>query len=107
MSHRLEGVPVNDILSALLDDLAESIARRVEAKLDERLAARVEQPVRHDAYRIDEAAQALGLSVNEVRRRVASGELGSRRVGRAILIPRTSIECFLASQSANGAISTH
>ena len=98
---------MSDILSALLDDLADSIAKRVDAKLDARLAARCEPPVRQDAYRIDEAAQALGLSVTEVRRRVASGELGSRRVGRAILIPRTSIECFLASQSENGTTATN
>lgn len=98
---------MSDILSALLDDLAESIAKRVDAKLDARLAARWELPVRQDAYRIDEAAQALGLSVTEVRRRVASGELGSRRVGRAILIPRTSIECFLSSRSANGTTATN
>jgi excisionase family DNA binding protein len=98
---------MSDILSALLDDLAESIAKRVEAKLDARVAARWEPPVRQDAYRIDEAAQALGLSITEVRRRVASGELGSRRVGRAILIPRTSIQRFLASQSASGMTSTN
>ena len=98
---------MSDILSALLDDLAESIAKRVEAKLDARLTARWEPVVRHDAYRIDEAAQALGLSVTEVGRRVASGELGSRRVGRAILIPRTSIECFLASQSENRTTATN
>jgi excisionase family DNA binding protein len=96
---------MSDILSALLDDLAESIAKRVEAKLDARLTARWEPPVRQDAYRIDEAARALGLSVTEVRRRVNSGELGSRRVGRAILIPRSSIERFLASQSENGTAS--
>ncbi len=62
-SRRREVVPMSDILSALLDDLAESIAKLVEAKLDARLAARREPPVRQDAYRIDEAAQALGLSV--------------------------------------------
>jgi excisionase family DNA binding protein len=98
---------MSDILSALLDDLAESIAKRVEAKLDARIAARWEPPVLQHAYRIDEAAQALGLSVTEVRRRVASGELGSRRVGRAILIPRTSIECFLTSQFENGTTPTN
>lgn len=98
---------MTDILSALLDDLAESIARRVEAKIDARLTARLESPVRQDAYRIDEAAQALGLSVTEVRRRVSSGDLGSRRVGRAILIPRTSIECFLTSRSEHGTTSTN
>jgi excisionase family DNA binding protein len=92
----------SDAFSALLDSIADSIARRVVARVDAYLEARTGQPSQ-DAYRIEQAATALNLSVSEVRRRVATGELGSRRVGRAVLIPRSAVEQFLADPSADAA----
>ncbi|HYW88188.1 MAG TPA: helix-turn-helix domain-containing protein [Chloroflexota bacterium] len=84
-----------DLFTMLLDNLADQIARRVLARLDDLLdeRARLTPP---DAYRLDQAARALGLSEREVRRRIARGELASRRVGRAVLVPRSAIETFLS-----------
>jgi excisionase family DNA binding protein len=39
-----------------------------------------------------ETADVLGLSVRTVRRRVASGELPSRRSGRRVLIPSSVVD---------------
>ncbi|HEY1292361.1 MAG TPA: helix-turn-helix domain-containing protein [Chloroflexota bacterium] len=90
-----------DVLGGLIEQLADTIAERVLAKVDVYLASRSES-VPQAAYRVEEAAQALGLSVSEVRRRVAAGELASRRVGRVPLIPRSAIEQFLSAPSTNG-----
>jgi excisionase family DNA binding protein len=84
--------PPPDVFSALLESLADRVADRVIARLE----AHLEQRSPRDAYRLDEAATALGLSTREIRRRISSGELASRRVGRAVLIPREAISTFLS-----------
>jgi excisionase family DNA binding protein len=83
----------------LLDDLAERIAERVIERVDQHLADRA-PAVQPDAYRVDEAAQAVGLSERETKRLIASGELGSVKVGRARLVPRTAISAFLNARGA-------
>ena len=91
------------VFDALLDDMANQIAARVIQRIEEYLEARG-AGARSAALRLDQAAAALNISLSEVRRRVASGELGSRRVGGAILVPRLAIEEFLASQATNGTV---
>jgi excisionase family DNA binding protein len=91
-----------DIFAAMLDAFADRIADRVLARIEELLAERSSPP---DAYRLDQAARALGLSEREVRRRIAAGELASRKVGRAVLIPRSSITEFLGKDGVgNGRV---
>src|SRR5262249_22601406 len=88
------------MFEALIDELAAAIAAAVIAKIEDYLSQR-EPAVQPDAYRIDEAAQALGLSLRETKRLIASGELGSRKVGRARLIPRQAISDFLNGRGAS------
>ena len=83
---------MTDAFGALIDQLADMIARRVVTRVDAHLEARSAAP---DAYRTDEAARALGLSEREVKRRILSGDLASIKVGRARLIPRQAIADFL------------
>lgn len=44
-----------------------------------------------------EAAQMLGVSLRTIERLIALKELQVRRLGRRVLIPRTSLENFLRS----------
>lgn len=83
-----------DLFGGLVEQLSERIALRVVARVEQLLETRTTPP---DAYRIDQAAAALGLSEREVRRRVAAGEIASRKVGRAVLVPREAITSFLAA----------
>jgi excisionase family DNA binding protein len=41
-----------------------------------------------------EAARALGISLRTIDRLIALKELPVRRLGRRVLISRTSLECF-------------
>jgi excisionase family DNA binding protein len=84
-----------DVFGALLDQLADQIARRTIARIERLLAERAGSSPR-DALRLPEVARALGLSEREVRRRISAGELASIRVGRAVLIPRAAVEAFLS-----------
>jgi excisionase family DNA binding protein len=86
----------------LLEQFADAIASRVIAQVDQYLQARPSSTTPLDAYRIEQAATALGLSVSEIRRRILAGELATRRVGRAVLIPRSAIDEFLARQDSAG-----
>ncbi|HEY2593207.1 MAG TPA: helix-turn-helix domain-containing protein [Chloroflexota bacterium] len=83
----------------LLEDMATQIAERVIARIDAHLEARSSR-TEPDAYRVDEAAAQLGLSEREVKRRIASGELASLKVGRARLIPRGAIATFLGKDGS-------
>jgi excisionase family DNA binding protein len=83
---------------ALIEELAERIAERVLVHVDEHLTSRPTVP---DAYRFDQAAEALGLSPREVKRRVSAGELRSVHVGRAVLIPRTAVLKFLSERNGH------
>jgi excisionase family DNA binding protein len=87
-----------DAFGRLLDGLAEEIARRVLVRLDAELASR-SASVTPEAYRLAQAAEALSLSEREVRRLIASGQLASKRVGRAVLVPREAIAEFLAASN--------
>jgi excisionase family DNA binding protein len=44
-----------------------------------------------------DAAQMLGVSLRTIERLIALKELPVRRLGRRVLIPRTSLENFLRS----------
>jgi excisionase family DNA binding protein len=94
---------MTDAFGALVDQLAETIARRVAARIDVLLSEARGMPPQ-DAYRVDQAATKLGLSATEVKRRIRSGELASVKVGRARLVPQSAISDFLTSR--NGA-ATH
>ena len=49
------------------------------------------------AYSIAEVAELLGLGAANVRKLVNSGQLAHKRVGRRIIISRTTLLEFLAS----------
>jgi len=84
-----------DVFGALVDQLADRIAAEVMARLDAHLAD-LQQTGLQDAYRAPEAATKLGISEREVKRRIANGELGSIKVGRARLVTQDAIADFLA-----------
>ena len=50
------------------------------------------QPI---ALSVSQAAASLGLGLTTVKHLVASGELGSIRVGRRVLIPRSALHVFI------------
>ena len=52
------------------------------------------------ALRVKDVVAASGLSKNTVHARIADGTLPSVKVGRARLIPRTSLEAFLTPSQA-------
>lgn len=52
-------------------------------------------PDRPAVYRVDEVADVLRVSVRTVYRLLDRGALRSVRAGRAVLVPRESVEAFL------------
>jgi len=86
------------VFSALLDQLADEIAQRTVARIEQLLAERQPEP---DAYKLEQAAKQLGLSSRELRRRIAAGELPVRRVGRVTLISREAISQFLSRNGSS------
>ena len=48
------------------------------------------------AYRIDEAATAMGLSRRTLERRIETGKLPSVKDGRAVLIPASAVHSVLS-----------
>lgn len=49
-------------------------------------------------YTISEVADALGLSIKTVRRRVESGDIRSHRFGRSLRISDDDFRAYVASQ---------
>jgi excisionase family DNA binding protein len=93
---------VSDLLDSFLAQVAHDIARRVLAELQPGIGAEAnaaassaEPPA---AYDTEDAARLLGLSVRETKRRIASGELHSVKLGRRRLIPRQAVSDFLAGR---------
>ena len=52
--------------------------------------------------RIEEVGQLLSLGTTKIRELVASGELRSIHVGRAVRIPRRALDQWLDAQSPRG-----
>lgn len=50
------------------------------------------------AYRVADAAALLSLSVRKVKSLIATGELGSIKVGRARRVPGAAIEAYAAER---------
>jgi len=53
-----------------------------------------------DLYDVDEAAQALGVGVATIWRRLKAGKLIPTRVGNRTLIPKSEIKRFRESETA-------
>jgi excisionase family DNA binding protein len=94
---------VADAFDALLDRLATRLVDAVIARLEQRLPldwrpiqAPVEPPA---AYDTAEAARLIGLSVRETKRRIATRELRSVKVGRLRRVPREAIGDFLEDRN--------
>ena len=47
------------------------------------------------AYRRDDAARALGVSVDTLDRLIARGEIRSARIGSARVVPGSELEAYL------------
>ncbi|MBI1949353.1 MAG: helix-turn-helix domain-containing protein [Deltaproteobacteria bacterium] len=52
-------------------------------------------------FRPREVAQALGLGITLVRSLIARGELRSIKLGRAVIVPRSEVERFIAARMAD------
>jgi excisionase family DNA binding protein len=50
------------------------------------------------AYRLPDVCEQIGLKSTKVREMIASGELPSIRVGRAVLVPHTDLQTWLEKQ---------
>ena len=57
-------------------------------------------PVRREAYRPTEVAEAFGLSEAYVRRQLAAGHLRGHKVGRAWLVLRADVEAWIRGEEA-------
>jgi len=57
------------------------------------------EPIERVAYSPNEAARALGLSLNHVYDLIRSGTIPSVRLGKRILIPRAELERMLCARS--------
>jgi excisionase family DNA binding protein len=53
--------------------------------------------------RVDEVAEALRLSPISVRRRIAAGELGATKLGRAVRVSAAEVERYVAAGSTTRA----
>lgn len=50
------------------------------------------------AYRRDDAARAIGVSLDTIDRLIARGEIRSARIGNARVIPAVELEAYLTRQ---------
>jgi excisionase family DNA binding protein len=89
--------PFDLFIDAVGHAVAAKVLARLEPVLEGKMTTRMPA-----ALRVQDAAGALSLSPSEVRRRIQRGELESVRVGRAVLVPHSAIDHFLATTS-NGA----
>lgn len=48
-------------------------------------------------YRLHEVAELSGFKVSTLRKKIFRKELGSRRVGRLVLVPETDLKKFLGN----------
>ncbi|NKU18384.1 helix-turn-helix domain-containing protein [Rhodococcus hoagii] len=49
------------------------------------------------AYKVPDAAEAVGLSAEYLRQQIKAGKLGVRYAGRAVLIPADELKSWLDS----------
>ncbi len=54
-------------------------------------------PVQRLAYKVEEVAQLLGLSVDKVYELVRASRIPHKRLGRRIIVPREPFETWLNS----------
>lgn len=54
-----------------------------------------------DVLNVNEAADALNVCAQTVRRLIASGELESVHVGRAVRVPKTALVDFITRQGVS------
>ena len=63
-------------------------------------AARAEHIPERLAFPVAETALLLGIGKTKTRELIASGELGSIRAGRRLLVPRSEIEAYIGRRLA-------
>jgi excisionase family DNA binding protein len=61
-------------------------------------AGRAEHIPERLAFPVAETAQLLGIGKTKTRELINSGELGSIRAGRRLLVPRSEIQAYIARQ---------
>jgi excisionase family DNA binding protein len=88
------GMPSKTVADLFMDDVVDQVTARVLARLDVR-PPQAAAPAGPDTLRVEEAAELIRLSPRELRRRIASGELRSIKMGRVRLIPRAALSEFL------------
>jgi excisionase family DNA binding protein len=57
-------------------------------------------PAKRLAYRVSEIQEALGIGRNLAYDLIKSGQLGHIKAGKAVLVPASALERFLASEQA-------
>jgi len=88
--HRSPAVSADDLVDQLLDHLADRLIIRLRSVL-----VSPEPALPKRAFRIPEVAKILSMSVGGVEQLVASGALGSLKIGRMRLIRVSDIDVFL------------
>lgn len=83
------------LAEALAEVIQQAVTQAVETVLAE-LPAPGQSAAEQQLYSQREAAQKLGMSVRTVNRMVQSGALERVTVGRAVRVPSSSIEAYLA-----------
>jgi excisionase family DNA binding protein len=93
---RRDGIPVPAALLELRDLLVVVAKSGQEVtNVAPRAVSTEDDAVQRVGYSIEETAQATGLSVRTVRRRIAAGDLAVRRVGRRVVVPRSALDELL------------
>jgi excisionase family DNA binding protein len=84
----------------LLNHVVDQVVARLKPMLESGGNGHLPPPAKR-AFRIPEVAELLSLSVREVERLVADGEIYSIRVGRVRLVPSSAIDQFLERRSTD------
>ncbi len=79
-------------MAAIIDALADAVADRVTATVLARMDAPRIPPA---AFRLPEAADYLGVSINHVRRLIDAGVIVPVRLGSRVTIPRERLDALL------------
>ena len=84
-------IPEEAVLQCVARDLAQALLPLIDARVDERIAAVLQQQRQREWVTLAEAAKALDLSPAATRMRVKRGRLEGRTDGRRVYVKAASV----------------
>ena len=75
----------------------------MQMHVSKRICTLLEEKMEERSYLLDrrEAAKALSISLRKLEGLILAGEIPVRRIGRRVLVPRKSLEAFVASDKGS------